>query len=117
MRDMRLMDSALGTETLAQLLVRDNALVFSMEHVRLIIMHDKVRRADGPAVAPIPLVFLFSSRATVPREARRCPRLRPVRTPFCHSATRLRRVPGRPYGRAIPPRPIDAACAAVRGGL
>ncbi|GLI61062.1 hypothetical protein VaNZ11_003325 [Volvox africanus] len=42
MRDMRLMDSALGNETLAQLLVRDNALVFSMEHVRLIIMHDKV---------------------------------------------------------------------------
>ncbi|KXZ44220.1 hypothetical protein GPECTOR_71g581 [Gonium pectorale] len=41
-RDMRLMDSALGTETLAQLLVRDNALVFSMEHVRLIITHDKV---------------------------------------------------------------------------
>ncbi|GFR39805.1 hypothetical protein Agub_g295 [Astrephomene gubernaculifera] len=41
-RDMRLMDSALGTETLAQLLVRDNALVFSMEHVRLIIMADKV---------------------------------------------------------------------------
>ncbi|GIL81320.1 hypothetical protein Vretimale_1129 [Volvox reticuliferus] len=41
-RDMRLMDSALGNETLAQLLVRDNALVFSMEHVRLIIMHDKV---------------------------------------------------------------------------
>lgn len=41
---MKLMDSALGTETLAQLLVRDNALVFAMEHVRIIIMHDKVRR-------------------------------------------------------------------------
>ncbi len=44
---MKLMDSALGTETLAQLLVRDNALVFAMEHVRIIIMHDKVRRGAG----------------------------------------------------------------------
>ncbi len=42
---MRVLDGALGTETLAQLLVRDNALVFSMEHVRLIIMCDKV--GDG----------------------------------------------------------------------
>ncbi|PNH10641.1 Magnesium transporter MRS2-8 [Tetrabaena socialis] len=47
-RDMRLMDSALGSETLAQLLVRDNAMVFSMEHVRLIIMNDKVRTAVRP---------------------------------------------------------------------
>ncbi len=31
---------------LAQLLVRDNAMVFSMEHVRLIIMHDKASRAS-----------------------------------------------------------------------
>ncbi|EFJ43506.1 hypothetical protein VOLCADRAFT_96274 [Volvox carteri f. nagariensis] len=56
MRDMRLMDSALGTETLAQLLVRDNALVFSMEHVRLIIMHDKVvvPLDDGGLQPPAP---------------------------------------------------------------
>ena len=43
-RDMRLMDTNLvNYETIGQLLVRDNALVFSMEHVRLIIMADKVR--------------------------------------------------------------------------
>ncbi|KAG2501814.1 hypothetical protein HYH03_000313 [Edaphochlamys debaryana] len=55
-RDLRLMDSALGTESLAQLLVRDNALVFSMEHVRLIIMHDRVVLPldDGGAAPPPP---------------------------------------------------------------
>lgn len=44
MRDMRLLDPALQTfETnRGQMLVRDNALVFSMEYVRLIIMADKV---------------------------------------------------------------------------
>eukprot|EP00198_Chlamydomonas_reinhardtii_P000271 XP_001689606.1 metal ion transporter [Chlamydomonas reinhardtii] len=56
-RDMKLMDSALGTETLAQLLVRDNALVFAMEHVRIIIMHDKVvvpLDESGPPPPPAP---------------------------------------------------------------
>ena len=44
MRDLRLMDPALQAwEAYAQLLVRDNALVFSVEHVRLIIGADKVR--------------------------------------------------------------------------
>ena len=43
MRDLRLMDPALQAwEAYAQLLVRDNALVFSVEHVRLIIGADKV---------------------------------------------------------------------------
>jgi len=42
-RDMRLLDSNLiNYDTIGQLLVRDNALVFSMEHVRLIITADKV---------------------------------------------------------------------------
>jgi hypothetical protein len=43
MRDMRLLDPAMQPfETVAQLLVRDNALVFSMEGARCIIMADKV---------------------------------------------------------------------------
>jgi hypothetical protein len=43
MRDMRLLDPAMQPfETVAQLLVRDNALVFSMEGARCVIMADKV---------------------------------------------------------------------------
>eukprot|EP00879_Flechtneria_rotunda_P017595 GHRR01018445.1.p1 GENE.GHRR01018445.1~~GHRR01018445.1.p1 ORF type:complete len:489 (+),score=107.86 GHRR01018445.1:272-1738(+) len=43
MRDLRLMDPALATwEGHAQILVRDNALVVSSEHVRIIITCDKV---------------------------------------------------------------------------
>lgn len=41
MRDMRLLDPVLQYETYGQLLVRDNALVFCMEKIRLIIMADK----------------------------------------------------------------------------
>lgn len=43
---MRLMDVALlggSSDTLAQLLVRDKALVMSMEHIRMIITSDKVQ--------------------------------------------------------------------------
>eukprot|EP00798_Chlamydomonas_sp_ICE-L_P000088 gene88-3694_t len=41
-RDMRLMDTHLvNYDTIGRLLVRDNALVISMEHVRMIIMADK----------------------------------------------------------------------------
>ncbi|GBF99922.1 magnesium transporter-like [Raphidocelis subcapitata] len=43
MRDLRLMDPALQTwESYAQILVRDNALVVSLEHVRLILSADRV---------------------------------------------------------------------------
>jgi hypothetical protein len=43
MRDLRLMDPALSSwDSFAQILVRDNALVISAEHVRLIITCDKV---------------------------------------------------------------------------
>lgn len=43
MRDLRLMDPALQAwDTYAQILVRDNAMVFSVEHARLIIAADKV---------------------------------------------------------------------------
>ncbi|KAI8464620.1 MAG: hypothetical protein J3K34DRAFT_526053 [Monoraphidium minutum] len=43
MRDLRLMDPALQTwEAYAQILVRDNAMVFSVEHVRAILAADKV---------------------------------------------------------------------------
>eukprot|EP00884_Botryococcus_braunii_P009134 jgi/Botrbrau1/18221/Bobra.53_1s0078.1 len=41
-RDMRLLDPALLTSETGKLLVRDNAIVFSMEHVRLIITADEV---------------------------------------------------------------------------
>jgi hypothetical protein len=46
MRDLRLMDPALGStfDTYAQILVRENAMVVSIEYVRLIISADKVRR-------------------------------------------------------------------------
>ena len=42
---MRLLDSHLSNkyETIGQILVRENAIVFSMEHAKLIIMADKVR--------------------------------------------------------------------------
>lgn len=52
-RDMRLMDVALlgGSDTLAQLLVRDKALVMSMEHIRMIITSDKV--SAGSCVATV----------------------------------------------------------------
>ena len=45
MRDLRLMDPALGStfDTYAQILVRENAMVVSIEYVRLIISADKVR--------------------------------------------------------------------------
>lgn len=46
-RDMRLMDSTVGYETLGQLLVRDNALVFAMEHARMLITAEKVRVQSG----------------------------------------------------------------------
>ena len=41
---MRLLDSHLSSnyETIGQILVRENAIVFSMEHVKAIIMADKV---------------------------------------------------------------------------
>ena len=41
---MRLLDSHLSNkyETIGQILVRENAIVFSMEHAKLIIMADKV---------------------------------------------------------------------------
>eukprot|EP00798_Chlamydomonas_sp_ICE-L_P002215 gene2215-33775_t len=57
-RDMRLMDTHLvNYDTIGQLLVRENALVFSMEHVRLIIMADKyiVSRAlqSSPTLASL----------------------------------------------------------------
>lgn len=49
MRDLRLMDPALAAwETFAQLLVRDNALVVSAEHVRLLITCDKVSSCCRP---------------------------------------------------------------------
>ena len=39
---MRLLDSHLSNyETIGQILVRENAIVFSMEHVKAIIMADK----------------------------------------------------------------------------
>jgi hypothetical protein len=44
MRDMRLLDSSIPSyETFAQILIRENALVFGMEHVRMIITAEKVR--------------------------------------------------------------------------
>jgi hypothetical protein len=44
MRDLRLMDPALSSwDSFAQILVRDNALVISAEHVRVIVTCDKVR--------------------------------------------------------------------------
>jgi hypothetical protein len=48
MRDLRLMDPALSSwDSFAQILVRDNALVISAEHVRLIVTCDKVRSLAG----------------------------------------------------------------------
>lgn len=49
MRDMRLLDASIpSAETVAQILIRENALVFGMEHVRLIITAEKVLvPADG----------------------------------------------------------------------
>ena len=41
-RDMRLLDPNLLTSETGKILVRDNAIVFSMEHVRLIITADCV---------------------------------------------------------------------------
>ena len=41
-RDMRLLDPNLLTSETGKILVRDNAIVFSMEHVRLIITADEV---------------------------------------------------------------------------
>ena len=41
-RDMRLLDPNLLTSETGKLLVRDNAIVFSIEHVRLIITADAV---------------------------------------------------------------------------
>jgi hypothetical protein len=44
-RDMRLLDTHLSNyETIGQILVRENAIVFSMEHVKAIILADKARR-------------------------------------------------------------------------
>lgn len=46
---MRLLDSHLSNkyETIGQILVRENAIVFSMEHAKLIIMADKARASLG----------------------------------------------------------------------
>ena len=41
-RDMRLLDPNLLTSETGKILVRDNAIVFSVEHVRLIITADSV---------------------------------------------------------------------------
>ena len=49
---MRLLDSHLSNyETIGQILVRENAIVFSMEHVKAIIMADKVMGGDGRVTA------------------------------------------------------------------
>jgi len=57
MRDLRLMDPALQTwDAYAQILVRDNAMVVSIEHVRLILSADKVRGARRRAAAAALLV-------------------------------------------------------------
>lgn len=41
-RDMRLLDSSFSNyETIGQISVRDNAIVFSMEHVKAMVMADK----------------------------------------------------------------------------
>ena len=43
MRDMSLLDDSIPSyETFAQILIRENALVFGMEHVRMIITAEKV---------------------------------------------------------------------------
>ena len=42
-RDMRLVDPNLLTSETGKILVRDNAIVFSIEHVRIIITGDQVR--------------------------------------------------------------------------
>ena len=44
-RDMRLVDPNLLTSETGKILVRDNAIVFSIEHVRIIITGDQVRLA------------------------------------------------------------------------
>ena len=41
-RDMRLVDPNLLTSETGKILVRDNAIVFSIEHVRIIITGDQV---------------------------------------------------------------------------
>lgn len=47
-RDMRLVDPNLLTSETGKILVRDNAIVFSIEHVRLIITADQVRPSCFP---------------------------------------------------------------------
>lgn len=97
MRDLRLMDPALAAwETFAQMLVRDNALVVSAEHVRLLITCDKVRACatGGRSRAPRP-------QRPRPRPLLRPrPRLQPPAAPAtkAHCAARAR-VPGHlPFG-------------------
>ena len=66
---MRLVDPNLLTSETGKILVRDNAIVFSIEHVRLIITADQVSsRSLHPPLSPTtlcclrtPLSFVFSS--------------------------------------------------------
>ena len=49
-RDMRLVDPNLLTSETGKVLVRDNAIVFSVEHVRIIITGDQVCLFDPATV-------------------------------------------------------------------
>ena len=46
-RDMRLVDPNLLTSETGKILVRDNAIVFSVEHVRIIITGDQVGHPES----------------------------------------------------------------------
>ena len=48
-RDMRLVDPNLLTSETGKILVRDNAIVFSIEHVRLIITAEQVSQTQPSA--------------------------------------------------------------------
>lgn len=53
-RDMRLVDPNLLTSETGRILVRDNGIVVSIEHVRLIIMAEQVRiQLVNPAVGTL----------------------------------------------------------------